>query len=156
MTDKRDTELGTITGPLIADGDLWPVVDVSDTSMAISGTDKTLTTVQAAVALGTRLAARIVAVADVNYTIVQGDEMIEYTNLTAARSILAITAAAFGAGRRLFISDQSGNASPTLALTLQRAAADTISGSTSYAAVTTPYGTRGFMSDGVSRWIVLG
>lgn len=43
MADTKITDLAALSGANAATGDLLPVVDVSDTSMAASGTDKKLT-----------------------------------------------------------------------------------------------------------------
>lgn len=52
MTDKRISELTSITGAGLADGDLLTVVDVSDTTMAASGTNKKITKAELASAVG--------------------------------------------------------------------------------------------------------
>lgn len=57
MADTRVSGLAALTGAGSADGDLVPVVDVSDTSMAATGTDKKQTMTEHAVALRTRLTA---------------------------------------------------------------------------------------------------
>lgn len=158
MADLRWTELNggvIVDGSAIADNDVVAFVDVSDPAMHISGTDKPTDFTGLAKALATRIKMPIRQVNDVNTTVVPGDVVIAYNLLTAARSIVLPTAAAFGAGRPLIIVDLAGEASATLTLTVQRAGSDTISGSTSHLAVTTPYGVRQYLSDGVARWIVL-
>lgn len=44
MAATKISALTSIAGSAIAAGDLWTVVDVSDTTMAASGTNKKLTT----------------------------------------------------------------------------------------------------------------
>lgn len=58
MANKRISELTTITGANLADADLLVVVDVSDTTMAASGTNKKITVAEFATdsALGGSLA----------------------------------------------------------------------------------------------------
>ncbi len=51
MADQRITDLSPITGPQVAANDVFVLVDVSDTSMAPSGTNKKLTKAE----LGNRL-----------------------------------------------------------------------------------------------------
>lgn len=52
MADTKITDLGALTGANAADGDSVPVVDVSDTSMAASGTTKKMTMAELAAAIG--------------------------------------------------------------------------------------------------------
>ena len=40
MADKKISELAIISGSQLASGDLFPIVDISDTTMSISGTNK--------------------------------------------------------------------------------------------------------------------
>lgn len=61
MADTKITALSAITGANIADNDIAPVVDVSDTSMASTGTTKNITMAELGVALGT---ARVVLNSD--------------------------------------------------------------------------------------------
>ena len=51
MPDLRVSALGTIAAADVVDGDLFNVVDVSDTTMAVSGTNKRITRAEAATAL---------------------------------------------------------------------------------------------------------
>lgn len=55
MADTKITDLGAQTGASVATGDHFVTVDVSDTSMAASGTDKRITADQLAVGLATTL-----------------------------------------------------------------------------------------------------
>lgn len=54
MADAKITDLGTISGANVADGDYLVLVDVSDTSMAASGTDKKIRTDEARIPFGGR------------------------------------------------------------------------------------------------------
>jgi hypothetical protein len=51
-TDKRITDLGAQTGAVLADGDLLEVVDVSDTTVAATGTGKKITAAELGIGLG--------------------------------------------------------------------------------------------------------
>lgn len=53
MTDKKITDLAALTGAGTASGDEIVIVDVSDTSMAATGTDKNQTIAEHAIALAT-------------------------------------------------------------------------------------------------------
>ncbi len=55
MTDKKITDLAALTGSGIATGDLFVLVDISDTSMAASGTDVKMTAAELKIALATTL-----------------------------------------------------------------------------------------------------
>ena len=53
MADTKVTGLAALTGnPGAASGDLLPIVDVSDTSMAGSGTDKQITVSDLGIGIG--------------------------------------------------------------------------------------------------------
>ena len=52
MPDKKITDLTALTGANTASGDLFVLVDVSDTTMAASGTDKKITRDELNIALG--------------------------------------------------------------------------------------------------------
>jgi hypothetical protein len=154
VADKRDSERKLLTGAQVADGDLWEGMDISDPSMAASGTNFCSTTVELAVALATRIKAPVRLVIDANATVVAGDEILGFVSLTAARSISLPATFTFGAGRRLVIYDVNGSASATNTLTVQRAGTDTISGANTHIAVSIAYGARTYLSDGLGRWIV--
>lgn len=51
MADTKISALTTITGANTATGDIFPLVDISDTTMAASGTDKSITRAQLLAAL---------------------------------------------------------------------------------------------------------
>jgi hypothetical protein len=50
MADTKISALAALTGASVADTDLFVLVDVSDTSMAASGTDKNITAAELEVA----------------------------------------------------------------------------------------------------------
>lgn len=52
MADTKTTALTSITGANVADDDVVPIVDISDTSMAASGTTKKITALELARAIG--------------------------------------------------------------------------------------------------------
>lgn len=93
-------------------------------------------------------------ISDTNYTATQGDSVIAYTSLTAARTVTLPAASAYPTGTRLTIVDESGNCSGALTIGITRAGADTINGATSL----TLNQARAFASiesDGVSKWTIL-
>lgn len=55
MTNKRDSALPTITGAGLADGDLFRLVDISDTTDGASGSSKVITKAELASVMGTDL-----------------------------------------------------------------------------------------------------
>lgn len=57
MADTKITDLAELTGASSATGDVFPVVDVSDTTMAASGTTKKMTRAELAIAMTAELAA---------------------------------------------------------------------------------------------------
>jgi hypothetical protein len=57
MTDTTISGLGSQTGSVVADGDLFPTVDISDTSMAGTGTDKKITAAELRIAMSHDLTA---------------------------------------------------------------------------------------------------
>lgn len=100
------------------------------------------------------MAASCKNIADTNYTALTRDNAIEYTSLTAARIVSLIAANAVPAGFRLIVLDASGSASGVNTITLARAGTDTINGAIS-TAISTPYGCRELLSDGVSKWTII-
>lgn len=52
MPDKKITDLTSLTGAGTASGDLFPIVDISDTTMGATGTDKKITRDELNIALG--------------------------------------------------------------------------------------------------------
>lgn len=55
MTDEKITDLASQTGASVASGDLFETVDVSDASMAATGTNKKITANEVAIAIATLL-----------------------------------------------------------------------------------------------------
>lgn len=90
-------------------------------------------------------------VADAAYTILATDRTVIWTTLTATRVATLPAASSVNPGQPLVIGDGSGNASPTVQITIARAGSDTINGATSHA-IGSPYGQRVLRSDGVSAW----
>jgi hypothetical protein len=64
MADTKISALTAITGANTATGDLFPIVDVSDTTMAASGTDKSITRAELLNALATAFAQTLLDDAD--------------------------------------------------------------------------------------------
>jgi hypothetical protein len=95
------------------------------------------------------------AVADANYTALQGDSIVAYTSITAARVVTLPAASAFQIGQRLTIVDESGSCSGTNTISVTRAGADTINGSASAQVVNLAFGYLAIESDGVSKWTVV-
>lgn len=62
MADAKITALTALTGANLADGDMFVVVDISDTTMAASGTDKNITPQDLFVYLGGRVQAATASV----------------------------------------------------------------------------------------------
>lgn len=54
MADQKITDLDALVGADVASGDLVPIVDVSDTTMAASGTNKGITAAELAIAVTTQ------------------------------------------------------------------------------------------------------
>lgn len=98
-----------------------------------------------------------VAVADTNYTVLNTDHIIAYSSLTATRTItlpLANSVTIGGSGRTFILIDESGSAAAGVKLSLARSGSDTINGATSFDAVTSAWGGKTIVSDGVSKWTV--
>lgn len=94
------------------------------------------------------------AVADAAYTATQGDSIVAYTALSAARIVTLPAASAYPLGQRLTVADESGSCSGTNTITLARAASDTINGATSQV-ISLAYGYCAVESDGVSKWTIV-
>ena len=93
-------------------------------------------------------------VADAAYTATQGDAVIAYTSLSAARTVTLPAASAYPRGQRLTVIDESGSCSATNTITVNRAGADTINGATSQV-ISLAYGYLALESDGASRWTIV-
>lgn len=59
MADTKVSALAALTGINVAGGDLFPMVDVSDTTMAASGTDKSITATELMLAMNAPTSVRI-------------------------------------------------------------------------------------------------
>jgi hypothetical protein len=94
------------------------------------------------------------AVADASYVATFGDSLIAFTSLSAARTVTLPAAAAYPAGKRLTIADESGNCSANFTIAIQRAGADTINGGAN-AAIAMAFGYLALESDGASKWTIL-
>jgi hypothetical protein len=95
------------------------------------------------------------AVADAAYSVVAGDYVIAFTSLTASRVVTLPSAV--GPVRFLYISDESGNASNTITLSVVAAAGQSFSGvanPTTKIVVNTPYGSAQLYSNG-TNWFQL-
>ncbi len=95
------------------------------------------------------------AVSDAAYAVLTTDREVAYTAITAARVVTLPSAASFPAGHPLVIVDEGGAVSQTNTLTVAVAGSDTISGRTS-ARIGTAFGFMRLVSDGVSKWTVIG
>lgn len=77
MADLKTTAFTAINGIDVADADLYDVVDVSDTTMDATGTNKKQTRVQAAIALSQWIEAEVdfgsVGVASKSFTVTDGN-----------------------------------------------------------------------------------
>jgi hypothetical protein len=94
------------------------------------------------------------AVADASYVATFGDSLIAFTSLSAARTVTLPAAAAYPAGKRLTIADESGNCSANFTIAILRAGADTINGGAN-AAIAMAFGYLALESDGASKWTIL-
>jgi hypothetical protein len=94
------------------------------------------------------------AVDDANYTATATDRLVAYTALTASRAVTLPAAASYPSGAKLTFVDESGAASATLTIALQRAGSDTINGGASVA-IATGYGSATLESNGANAWTIL-
>lgn len=93
-------------------------------------------------------------VADANYTALTTDRNIAFTAITAARTVTLCAASAFPVGYRLTIFDESGAASATNTITINRAGSDTINGATS-ASISSANGVLALETNGAAKWTVI-
>ena len=99
------------------------------------------------------------AVADASYSALATDRSINYTSLTASRTVTLPAAASFPTGTPFRVRDDSGNCTPTKSIALATAGSDVFVGegnlgSTSSIALEWPYGLIELESDGVGTWAV--
>jgi hypothetical protein len=132
-------------------------------AVTISSTDITdaTTTGRAVLTAGSILAARVslkidqrTTVADIAYTMVAGDYNVQYTSISAARSVTLPAASTLNPGQVIIIGDSSGNASANNTITVTRTGADSINGLTTFV-INAPYGQAMLQSDGTSKWILI-
>jgi hypothetical protein len=95
------------------------------------------------------------AVNDAAYSMKGSDSIIAYTAISAARAVALLSAAAFGSGSRVTVVDESGSASATNTITLNRNGSDTINGATS-AVIKAAYGFIVIESNGSNAWTIIG
>ncbi len=93
-------------------------------------------------------------ISDSAYSALVTDRLIAYIALTAARIVTLPSAAAFPAGHRLVVIDESGACSASNAITLARAGTDTINGATS-AVIASAYGSVEIESSGGGGWTII-
>jgi len=96
-----------------------------------------------------------VPVADAAHTCAQTDRVVSYTSITAAHTVTLPAVAAFPVGEVLRVVDESGSCSNVNTITLARAGSDTINGATS-AVINIAYGALALVSDGNSKWTIIG
>jgi hypothetical protein len=94
------------------------------------------------------------ALADVSTVALSSDRLIAYASLTAARAVTLPAASAFPPGAVLTVIDESGACSPSKAITLARAGADTVNGAASVALLSA-YGYVALESNGSNAWTIL-
>jgi hypothetical protein len=171
MTDKKISELTALTGANLADGDLFTVVDVSDTTTdpaGAAGSNKKITRQE----LVAGLAGRSSWDGTGTYSMAATDRYVGQTGtLSAGRTFRLVRANAVPAGAQVTVADESGTCSQSLQLAIRCSAAvgaaDTIDGyfdSTSNGGTTdtsqfprlkAPYSSVTLVSDGSSKWTVV-
>ena len=102
MADTKISALTALTGANVADGDLFPVVDVSDTSMAASGTNKKMTRVELRTALVTETL--IIPIGDETTAITVGTAKVTF-RMPFAMTVTAV---------RLSLTTASSSGLPTI------------------------------------------
>lgn len=107
------------------------------------------------VILGRGLRMRRTTFSNADYTIAAGEYYVAQTGtMSAARTVTLPAASSIGGGGILHIADESGTAAvETIVVT--RAGSDTINGGTT-TTITTDYGFRTLVSDGTSKWTIIG
>src|SRR5262245_34758938 len=145
----------TTTGHAV--GDLVETVDVSDTTMAGTGTNKQSTLWQFAAGLQNRR-----AINDIAFTVGSTDTVIYgyygYFALTTARVFTLCAANAVPGGFRITVADEAGNAMPNIGISVKAGSGDTINGvssATNFPVIRMPFGTITLMSDGASDWVIV-
>lgn len=147
-TYTQQTALATANSVWVKnDGNLWFTngsgSSVQITSGGTLNTSALITSVYAQLALAA------------NLVIASTDTYTQYLiNTASARTITLPGASAVGAGRYYIFTDASGSGR-TNNITINRAGSDTIEGATSYT-IAENYGTITLVSDGTSKWSVIG
>lgn len=99
------------------------------------------------------------SVANVNYTVLSTDKSIDYTSITASRTVTLCAANAVNAGKIITIGDISGSVTAAITITITRAGSDVIVGNGitgTSRVISTPYQSLQLKSDGVSKWTIVG
>ena len=97
----------------------------------------------------------VVSIADSNYTALTVDRNISYTSLSSSRTVTLPSASLFPVGTVLSIYDTIGGCSSSILLNIIRSGSDLINGVTGIS-LSTPYSFIDLISDGTSRWNVVG
>lgn len=89
-----------------------------------------------------------------NYAVVAGDYVVQFTAMTAPRTVQLLAASSYNPGTRVRVGDSSGQCSTTNTITTQAAGTDKINGA---ATQTTgmAYGQLDMISDGVGAWTLM-
>ena len=96
------------------------------------------------------------AISDANYSALATDQYIEYTAITAARTVTLPAASAYKAGQPLTVADASGGVTSTITIGLAPNGTDEINGSNSnFAAITAARGYVEIISNGANGWTVI-
>lgn len=91
---------------------------------------------------------------DAAYTVQTTDRMVAFIALSAARTVSLPAAASFPTGVRLIVIDESGACSSSNAITVARAGADLVNGSTT-AVISVAYGYMAIESNGTNKWTIV-
>lgn len=97
----------------------------------------------------------VTGVADANYTMLSTDYIIEWTSISAARTLTLLAASTLNNGRHLWVMDRSGSASATNTISLVPNGTDVIDGSnTTQILIDQPYGAAEIETNGSNGWFV--
>lgn len=148
MPDKRISDLTAIVGDDLADGDLFALVKVSDS------TNKKITRAELLAGLSTR-----VTFSNAAKTLDAADRYAAQTGTLSASRIVTLQAAnSVPAGAQVVVVDESGSVTATNTIEVKPAGADTVDGiaaATNYPVIRDAYGAFTFRSDGSSKWTVI-
>lgn len=141
-SNRNSGDLNLQCGTATGNGSGNVVVKTVAANQGSGTTDRTPATIATFDGKGLVLAGRLrinrTTVADVAYSMVEGDAVIEYTTLTAGRIVTLIAAATAGAGYVLIVKDGAGTAN-TNNITVDGNGAETIDGAAN-AVINTAYG----------------